>query len=176
MANIRIVECPAFHVVGRKTWISGQDNELFGRFWETCRQEGLFDLFEQITHLQPGQQTGGTTMGISRVENDPSLRSFDYMIAVETSHDNNTGDLEAYLVPASLWAVFECRGKVPDSIVTSEIYAFSEWLPASGYRHANAPEMEVYLPGESGDDYLCEFWLPIVKWWHGEPDAIDFKT
>ena len=161
MINYRIIKRPAFSVLGRKTWISGQDNDLFGRFWEKCRQDDLFASFEQITHLQPGQQTGGTTLGISRVENDPALRTFDYMIAIETSEENSADDLEAYLVPASLWAVFECRGKVPDSIVASEIYAFSQWLPASGYRHANAPEMEVYLPGESGDDYLCEFWLPM---------------
>lgn len=163
MINYRIVERPAFHVLGRKTWISGQDSALFGRFWETCRQDGLFDLFEQVNQLRPGQQTGGTTLGFSRVENDPALRSFDYMIAVETPPDSSLGNLEAYLVPASLWAVFECWGKVPESIVAAEIYAFSEWLPAFGYRHANAPEMEVYLPGESGDEYLYEFWLPIVK-------------
>jgi AraC family transcriptional regulator len=32
-----------------------------------------------------------------------------------------------------------------------------EWLPTSGYEHALAPEMEVYLSGDA-----CEFWLPIV--------------
>ncbi|HOT92687.1 MAG TPA: hypothetical protein PLJ78_16680 [Anaerolineae bacterium] len=37
-----------------------------------------------------------------------------------------------------------------------------EWLPASNYVHALAPEMEVYYPGESGSDYYCEFWLPIA--------------
>jgi AraC family transcriptional regulator len=89
MINYRIVERPAFNVLGRKTWISGQDNALFGRFWETCRQDGLFALFEQVNQLQPGQQTGGTTLGISRVENDPEVRCFDYMIAVETSPESS---------------------------------------------------------------------------------------
>ena len=45
----------------------------------------------------------------------------------------------------------------------SEIYAFTQWLPASGYAHANAPEMEVYLPGVSGAEYVCEFWLPVMR-------------
>ena len=46
----------------------------------------------------------------------------------------------------------------------AEIYAFTQWLPASGFSHALAPEMEVYLPTrENGDEGGCEFWLPIVR-------------
>jgi hypothetical protein len=36
MVNFRLIERPAFEVIGRKTWIGGQDNELFGRFWQEC--------------------------------------------------------------------------------------------------------------------------------------------
>lgn len=166
MIPYRLIERPAFDVMGQKTWISGQDNSLFGRFWEQCRQEGLFERFQQIGNQQPGQQTNGVTLGISRVENDPTKREFYYMIAVEKPQDaTSTFDLESYRVPASLWAVFECRGKVPDSIVTSEIYAFTQWLPASDYVHAYAPEMEVYTPADkgNGDETYCEFWLPVVR-------------
>ena len=67
--------------------------------------------------------------------------------------------LESYTVPATTWAIFECHGKLPEAIVASEMYAFGEWLPSSGYVHALAPEMEVYPPR----DGYCEFWLPIRK-------------
>ena len=162
----RLVERPAFDVLGRKTWIAGQDNSLFGRFWQRCAQDGLFDRFAQLRGQQPGMQTNGLTLGISRVEQDPTRREFDYMIAIEAPSEGIVApDLELYHVPATLWAVFECRGKVPDSIVTSEIYAFTQWLPASGYAHAHAPEMEVYPPSsaENGDETYCEFWLPVVR-------------
>jgi len=59
--------------------------------------------------------------------------------------------------------VFECRGNVPASIVEAEIFAFTQWLPASGFVHAQAPEMEVYLEGANEDDYICEFWLPVQR-------------
>ena len=49
MIEHRIVDLPAFEVVGPKTWISGQDNEIFGRFWERCRQDGSLDVLRQIT-------------------------------------------------------------------------------------------------------------------------------
>jgi AraC family transcriptional regulator len=160
MIEHRIVERPAFEVVGRKTWIAGPDNDLFGHFWAQCKEEGLFEVFGKISGLRAGLQTNGAMLGISRVENDPSKRDFYYMIAVEIQSDGTEYDLETYRVPASQWAVFECRGKVPDSIVSAEMYAFMEWLPASGFEHANAPEMEVYAPDS---DTYCEFWLPIRK-------------
>lgn len=68
--------------------------------------------------------------------------------------------METYRVPASQWAVFECKGKVPESIVRAEMFAFMEWLPNSVYEHAPAPEMEVYL--DQGDE-TNEFWLPIQQ-------------
>jgi AraC family transcriptional regulator len=160
----RIVERPAFRVAGKKTWISGQDNALFGRFWAQCKTDGLFDTFARLTGFQAGPQTGGATLGISRVEQDPSNRAFFFMIAVELPEARDAGDLECYTVPASRWAVFECRGPIPAALVESEIYAFTQWLPSSGCIHALAPEMEVYPPqgnANDGEDY-CEFWLPIT--------------
>jgi AraC family transcriptional regulator len=122
----------------------------------------LLDVLNRIQQergCSVGPQTSGSVLGVSRVENDPTKRSFDYMIAIEAPADCKSGDLECFQVPAARWAVFECRGQVPDSIVASEIYAFSKWLPDSEYQHAHAPEMEVYPA--SGDENYCEFWLPI---------------
>jgi AraC family transcriptional regulator len=161
----RLIERPAFDVVGRQTWIGGQDNSLFGRFWQQCQADGLFEQFDRIGGSQPGAHTGGVTLGISRVEADPARREFHYMIAIEApphAPAEALAGLERYRVPACLWAAFECRGSVPESIVQAEMYAFMQWLPASGYAHAPAPEMEVYPPGESGEAYVCEFWLPVA--------------
>ena len=114
----------------------------------------------QVGGWRPGPQMGG----IPRVEQDPAKCEFTHMIAVETPDDSApVAGLETYRVPAGRWAVFECRGLVPDAIVDAEMYAFLEWLPSSGYTHAPAPEMEDYDPGEPGPDYYCEFWLPIKR-------------
>ena len=163
MTAYRLIELPAFEVLGKKTWISGQDNELFGRFWEQCRIEGIFQQFEALGGLHPGPNTGGVTLGVSCVEKDPAIRAFYYMIAIEKTHAMPESSLELYQVPAGLWAVFECRGKIPTALVEAEIFAFTQWLPASGYVHAPAPEMEVYPPGNHGAETYCEFWLPITK-------------
>lgn len=166
MVNMRFIDVPAFEIIGKKTWIDGPDNEAFGRFWQQCRADGFLDVLNQIKEhagMPAGPQTGAAMLGVSRVERDPAKRDFLYMIAIETPSNALTTDqlagMERYTVPAARWAVFECHGQVPDSIVTSEMYAFMEWLPSSGYQHAHAPEMEVY-PAGSGADY-CEFWLPV---------------
>ena len=115
--------------------------------------------------LRPGSQTRGVTLGVSRVGKDPANREFYYMIAVEKPAGCPATELESNKVPASQWAVFECHGRVPEAIVKAEIYAFTQWLPASGFVHAHAPEMEVYPPESQGDsdDNYCEFWLPIER-------------
>ncbi len=163
--NMRIIDRPAFTIIGRQTYISGPDNTQFGRFWERCRAEGLLDVFNQIKQASgvlAGAQTSAAVLGVSRVEKDPARRDFDYMIAIEAPAGFQApAGLECCQVPAARWAVFECRGKVPEAIVASEMYAFMEWLPASGYRHALAPEMEVY-PANGGEDY-SEFWLPVEE-------------
>jgi AraC family transcriptional regulator len=170
MIRYRIIDRPTFDVIGRKTWISGQDNELFGKFWVQCQEEGLFETFDQLGGNQPGAQTESSVLGISCVENDPANRAFYYLIGIEKPAGMPekapcSGELETYRVPASRWAVFECVGKVPEAIVKSELFAFTEWLPSSEFEHAKAPEMEVYFPGNDGnsDDSYCEFWLPIAE-------------
>lgn len=165
MINYRIVERAPFDVIGKKVWIAGvEDGATFGRFWDQCRAEGLLARFEHLTGCQPGPQTHGVTLGISRVDQNPAKREFFYMIAIEKPEGcSSWDDMETYRVPATQWAVFECHGSLPEALVQAEMFAFREWLPASGYVHANAPEMEVYPPGSDGqnDDNYCEFWLPV---------------
>lgn len=159
----RLIDRPAFRVAGRKTYITGPDNAQFGRFWDQCRAEDLFTRLQALTGFHPGAQTGASTLGVSCVDANPDKRDFDYLIGVEVPEGADVDGLEVHQVPAARWAVFTCRGRVPDSIVQAEIFAFSRWLPASGLVHAFAPEMEVYFEGENDDETICEFWLPVMQ-------------
>lgn len=164
MVEVRVVERAAFCVVGRQVWIGGQDNAQFGRFWEQCRADGFLDDLHRLraaAGLAAGPQTGGALLGVSRVEADPTRREFCYMIGVEMPVDVAIpAGMERCAIPAGRWAVFACRGDMPDALVAAEMYAFGTWLPVSGCRHALAPEMEVYPPT---DEPYCEFWLPVEE-------------
>ena len=156
--NVRIEEKPSFKIVGRKIWISGQENEQFGVFWEESHKNGLINKLRELRNNTPGLITGSYVFGVSCVEKDPSDRAFDFFIATESDIENSGGDLENYIVPASKWAIFSNRGDLPMSLIDAEMYAFMEWLPVSEYKHANAPELEAY---PANDDKLVEFWLPV---------------
>jgi AraC family transcriptional regulator len=163
----RLVERPAFCLAGRQTFISGPDNDQFERFWKECRSQGWLDVLDRLKQAQglpAGRQTGGAFLGVSRVEKDPTNRAFNFMIGVEIPEDVPAGELDALglevmTVPACRWAAFECHGQPPMSIVRAELFAFLKWLPSTSFRHALAPEMEVYPP-DHGEGY-AEFWLPI---------------
>jgi AraC family transcriptional regulator len=62
MIKCHIIERPAFEVIGKKTWISGQDNNLFDQFWVQCQKERLFELFEQLSDNQPGLPTKSSVL------------------------------------------------------------------------------------------------------------------
>ena len=158
MVSVRIEEKPSFRIVGRKTWISGQDNEQFGVFWDESHKNGLINTLRKLQNNTPGLITGSYVIGVSCVEKDPSDRAFDFFIASETTSADSIDGLEYYTVPSCKWAIFSNSGDLPMSLINAEMYAFMEWLPSSQYKHANAPELEVY---PINGDKLVEFWLPI---------------
>jgi len=150
MVTHRIVERPEFDVVGKQTWIAGPDNESFGRFWQQCQDDGTLDLLRRISGNMPGTQTGGMVIGVEAL----------------SGYDAEEADgLERCHVETGQWAVFDGSGVMPLSLVHAEMHAFMEWLPASSYVHALAPEMEVYPPGTANapGEVLCEFWLPLKE-------------
>lgn len=163
--TFQIVEKPAFRIVGKQTWIGGAGNGQFGDFWQKCNEDGLLELLGKFC-MQPGAVTNGMSIGVSRVEKDPSVRDFYFYVAMECPSGVPEGmaceGLEEFTVPAAKWAVFGNTGRMPDVLIEAEMYAFTEWLPASGFRHAAAPEMEVYPPCDPSGDALVEFWLPII--------------
>lgn len=120
---------------------------------------GLLDTLHRLTGGSPGRITASHALGVSCVEKNPDDRAFDFYIASEVAEDCDVGSLERYVVPACRWAIFGNRGQLPMALVDAEMHAFMQWLPASPYRHANAPELEVY-PAHDGS--LVEFWLPVV--------------
>ena len=155
---MRLESKPAFTVWGKRTWISGQDNEQFGRFWDEAKRNGLLELLTSTRGQRPGPVTNSCTLGVSCVEQDPDNRAFDFFIAAEIQDLPSVpeNDLERHEVPACQWAIFEGQGELPMSLVNAEMDCFLRWLPNSGYHHAAAPELEIYPT-----DDTVEFWLPV---------------
>jgi AraC family transcriptional regulator len=87
--------------------------------------------------------------------------AFDYMCAVEVSAEATIAEpLTRLRIPEHRYAVFSHRDHIL-KIGSTWGAIFNQWLPASGHKAANAPQLEQY-----GEDFdpgtgLVEIWIPI---------------
>lgn len=157
--NYRIIEKEAFKVIGKSkriTTVDGKNYEIIPKFLEECNQNGVSEeLCKYVGALG--------LLGIC-MEFSPEQEEFTYVIASEKTQDEIPSGFIEKEIPASTWAIFESIGPMPGAIQEVWKRIFSEWFPATGYEHADAPELEVYLPGNPDDsNYKCEVWIPIIK-------------
>lgn len=157
----KIMERESFTVVGKAKRVSCVDGENLRQvpeFWVQCGKDGTEEKLLEIASPNSGDMLGICT--------DFGGDEFTYLIAVEADADaaDPAAGLVAREIPAHTWAVFTSVGPIPAAIQDVWQRIYKEWLPATGYEHAEGPELEVYPPGDaSAADYRCEIWLPIVK-------------
>lgn len=157
--NYRIVEKEAFKIIGkakRVTTVDGKNLEIIPKFWDEVCENGLYEKLKGMAG----------SLGILGICTDfaPDQEELTYIIAVEKAQSETPDGLIEREIPANTWAIFESVGPMPKAIQEVWKRIFSEWFPATGYEHANGPELEVYLPGNMEDsNYKCEVWIPIIK-------------
>ncbi len=156
--DYQIIEKEAFRVVGKGIRVTNRDGENFRRipqFWGECKEDGSCAEIGKLS-------ADGNVLGIC-MDFCPEQDEFTYLIAAQTSQPKPAG-MEEQEIPAATWAVFQSVGPMPGAIQAVWQRIFSEWFPATGYEHADGPELEVYPPGNGSDaDYRCEVWIPILR-------------
>jgi len=157
--DYRLVEKDAFEIVGKGIQVStvnGENQRAIPAFWDESNRNGFSD--ELAKNCGP--------LGLLGVcmQFDPVNQEFTYFIAAEKTGDDVPSDWEVREIPAASWAVFESVGPMPHAIQNVWERIYSEWFPQSGYEHADAPEMEVYLEGDiDSENYRCEVWIPVMN-------------
>ena len=151
--NYRIERKNSFAVVGVMQRLSTGDSlgESIGKMWYETPQ----DIIAQIAGL--GNELVGVYSGM--YEDNTT----DYYIAAITEKDPPETLCKLEIAPHT-WAIFEITGPMPTAMGEMWGRIFSEWFPASGYEHAEAPEVEWYSNGDmSSSDYKSEIWIPVIK-------------
>lgn len=96
---------------------------------------------------------------------------FEYMIA---DHYNGSKDIpEGFItkeIPKFTWAVFICKGKMPDMMQQVNKQIYSEWLPnckeyeiAAGYCIEMYDDPAKYPKGTGDENYYSEIWIPVKR-------------
>ncbi|MDF2924588.1 MAG: hypothetical protein K0R57_3502 [Paenibacillaceae bacterium] len=155
--NYRIEQKDAFRIVGVKQHMNMNLEENFAEvplFWQKTAQSGIMPALCGLMNRAP--------LGVLGVSACMNGKDFDYYIAVATDLPAPEG-MEEYEIPACTWAVFECTGALPHALQELQKRIVTEWLPASGYEYADAPDIEVYSDGDQqSPSYSCQVWLPLA--------------
>ncbi|MBO4680719.1 MAG: AraC family transcriptional regulator [Clostridiales bacterium] len=152
MLDYRIVEKAPFTVIGLKRQFNSETSyQEIPKFWGEWANDmkGLEGTF-----------------GLCVDNNDTHGKVFDYWIAdlYQPMEDIPDG-LETYQVPGGLWAVFTCKGPLPQALQSVNTQVWTEWLPSlKGYMLAGSYNLEVYTPlKEDPNDNVAYIWVPLKK-------------
>lgn len=150
MLEYKIVEKPQFTLVGLpRMFNSDTSYQEIPKFWDEVMGMESCPL-----------------LGMYGVCIDEDGKNFEYLIA-----DNYIPWQElpagcvTRVIPAFTWAVFPCRGPLPQTLQDVNTRIWSQWLPnCKDYRLAANLNLELYAPpAEKPEDTYSEIWLPVEK-------------
>ena len=160
--DYKIIEKNAFDIIEKveaHTVENSENAKSIPDFWMRSHNDGtvktLLDTTTDRTYI----------FGVCYGNPPENAKTFDYSIA--TKCDNNTVVPEGFrknTIPARTWAVFECKGAMPNAMQDMWHKIISEFFPTSGYQPTYEMDIEAYTDGNMGSpDYRSEIWVPVIK-------------
>ena len=154
----RIAKKPPLRIVGIRIPLTSdmEDNlRIVPEFWKALLQG---KQFLEICSLSNGEPRG--ILGISVYRNPKDIY---YYIGVATNSSAPAGMYECE-IPAATWVIFENDGRFKEDVQSVFKRFYMEWLPFSGYKYAELPDIEVY-PICSGQpvNRHSEVWIAVSK-------------
>ena len=92
-------------------------------------------------------------------------------IALKYGYDSQNEIPEGFVtktIPEFTWAVFPCKGPMPQALQKINESIYTEWLPATkdyefaaGYCVEYYDDPKKYPNGTADENYYCEIWIPV---------------
>lgn len=150
----------AFRLIGKTVTVSalnGSHYEKIPEFWEECRRNGVYS---RLVSMDSGTPKG--LFGLLEMSG-ANAQELEYSVLVRSDGKVPEGFCEI-MIPENTWAVFDCRGRVPEAIQNGWKFLNMEWLLKYPFQHASGPELEWYSDGSAlNEEYLSQIWIPIMK-------------
>ncbi len=164
--DYRIERLDAFSVICRRKNVKKMEGggaaEDISAFWDRCAADGST---QAILRYFPKEPRLNGLLGICFSE-EMEASEFPYGIGVEyDGRPIGQEGLEIVQIPANTYAVFTCRGKMPDAFTETYRKIVSEFFPQSSkYTYGKGVELEVY-PSDKVEDpkYTCEIWVAVKE-------------
>lgn len=154
----KIVEKDEFTVVGLKRTFKYDDAmEEIPKLWEEFHKSAQGTAICPIYGINADESMAGNT--------------FEYLIADNYDPASNIPEgFETKVIPKFTWAVFFCKGAMPQAMQDVNQKIFSEWLPsckdyeiAAGYCIEMYGDPGKYDNGVQDENYYSEMWIPVKK-------------
>lgn len=158
--DYKIMEKPAFCVLEKVEKHSLKEDanlKSIPAFWDRANGDGTVDRL--LAWASDKTYVFGVCYG--EVGED---KTFDYSIGVCCEDTIAPKGYRITKIPARTWAVFACKGGMPDAIQQTWKKIYTEFFPNAEYEPTREMDIEAYPDGDtSSPDYQCEIWLPVVK-------------
>lgn len=155
----RLEKKSSFRLVGKGVRVSRKDGAHYTKipgFWSECQGDGTFS---RLVSMDAGSPQGLFGLFLDD-ERTPDEMVYYIMVKAEGEVPKGYGEI---IIPEAVWAVFDCRGAVPQAIQDGWKYLMEEWVVKYPFQHAPCAELEWYSRGNSyARDYLSQIWIPVI--------------
>lgn len=148
--DYKIVEKEAFEIIEKAERHSIENDtnaKSIPDFWTRSHNDGTVKtLFENTTD-------GSLIFGVCYGNNSENAKTFEYSIGAVCS--KQTADPKGFrknTIPARTWAIFECKGAMPNAMQDMWHKITSEFFPTSGYQPTYEMDIEAYTEGNMDDE------------------------
>ena len=162
--DYRIEKKDAFKLICKKKQVTKPQGDTatadISAFWNKVGADGTMD---KICKYGKFNSLHGV-LGIC-FSDELADSGFPYGIGAEYNGAplTDTG-LDIMEIPAYTYAVFTCRGKMPDAFKDTYKRICTEFFPQSNYEYGQGVELEVYPSADvQNPDYSCEIWIAVKE-------------
>ncbi len=160
--DYRIEKKDAFQVICKKKLVNKPQGETatadISAFWNECQKNGSIDAICKYGRFDHVNGILGICFSAEMADS-----GFPYGIGAEYNGAPLNGEaLDIVEIPAYTYAVFSCKGKMPDAFIKTYRQICTEFFPQSNYEYGSGVELEVYPSAEVQDpNYTCEIWIAV---------------
>ena len=161
--DYRIEKKDAFKLICKRKQVHKPQGDTatedISAFW---REVGADGTMEQICKYGRFDNYHGV-LGIC-FSGDMADSGFPYGIGAEYNGAPLDGEaLDIMEIPAHTYAMFTCRGKMPDAFRETYTCICTEFFPQSNYEYGQGVELEMYPSADVSDpNYSCEIWIAVT--------------
>lgn len=129
-------------------------------FWSECTKNGTVETLCKYGKFDNLQGLLGICFSAEMADS-----GFPYGIGVEyNGAPIKEKGFDVVEIPAYTYAVFQCKGKMPEAFKNTYQKICTEFFPQSNYEYGNGVELEVYPSADTqSPDYSCEIWISVNR-------------